>query len=228
MYGLTECKRVSIMPSGMAALKPGSVGLPLPGTSTRVMGSDGRPLPPGQVGELVVLGPHLTDGYWGDEEESGRRFKRDPLTGERLLFTRDLFRQDEDGFLYFMGRKETFIKSRGHRVSPFELETFLIGLEGVHEAAVVGIPNEETGEAIYAFITQAGPRVDQEQVVIAACRRELRLEFCPARVVVSQTPLPRTENGKLDRQSLRRTAIRLASEVVPSGSPGPEQPAPSQ
>ena len=109
MYGLTECKRVSYLPPGELDRRPGSVGIAIPGTRVDVVDDNGNSLPRGQVGELVVRGPHVMRGYWERPEETARRFRQDRKTGERVLYTGDLFRLDLDGFLYFVGRRDDML-----------------------------------------------------------------------------------------------------------------------
>ncbi|MBW2072888.1 MAG: AMP-binding protein, partial [Deltaproteobacteria bacterium] len=139
MYGLTECKRVSYLPPAELDLRPTSVGKPMKDCRVFVVDDQGRELGPGQVGELVVQGPNVMSGYWNDPDLTARTFRTDRRTGSTLLYTGDLFSRDSDGYLYFVARKDDLIKTRGERVSPREVENVLCGMEGVMEAAVVGV-----------------------------------------------------------------------------------------
>src|SRR5439155_10777265 len=115
MFGLTECKRVSIAEPNADLTRPRSVGTPLPGTEAYVVDPEGRRLPPGETGELVVRGPHVMAGYWRARELTAARFRRDG-SGSPLLYTGDHCRLDADGHLYFVGRTDDIYKQRGLRV----------------------------------------------------------------------------------------------------------------
>lgn len=206
MYGLTECKRVSIVPQGKLDGHESSVGLSLPGTQVSVVDEDGRASPPGVVGELVVWGPHVMAGYWNDPEGTARRFRRDDSTGEILLYTGDFFRMDRDGFLYFMGRDEIFIKSHGQKVSPAEIETFLCEIEGVAEAAAVGVPDATLGESVCVFVSLVKPGCVTAEDIAEQCKHALSPVGRPERIVLLDSPLPKTSNGKIDRAQLRLMA----------------------
>lgn len=206
MYGLTECKRVSIVPDGEWERHPGSVGLPLPGTAVFVMDELGNKKAPQTLGELVVKGPHLMNGYWNDDTETNRRFKTD-ASGERILMTGDYFRIDVEGFLYFEGRNENFIKCKGHRISPLAIESILINIEGVLEAAVVGVPDNLLGESIFAFIYLDRNQDISLTYVKQICKENLSPIECPTQYKITNEPLPKTPNGKLDRKELRRIAL---------------------
>ena len=104
-------------------------------------------MPSGQVGELVVRGSHVMQGYWKAPELTAQRFRPGPVPGERVLQTGDLFTMDEEGYLYFVSRKDDIIKSRGEKVSPSEIENAVCRLEGISEAVVVGVPDPVLGQA---------------------------------------------------------------------------------
>ena len=146
MYGLTECKRVSIMPYGMKEKKyKGSCGIPLPGVSVRLVNEhDG-------VGELEVIGPNVMEGYWNDSVETEKFYSVEE--GERVLKTGDLFKIDEDGYLYFQGREKAFIKHNGYRINNLELEEIVASIDNVMENAVVGINDSDAGEDIVCVIS---------------------------------------------------------------------------
>src|SRR5262249_13219657 len=139
MYGLTECKRCSYLPPADIDRKPGSVGIAIPNTELWIVDAEGRAVPRGQPGELVVRGPHVMIGYWDDAAATSRCLKPGPLPGERVLHTGDLCRQDEDGYLYFVSRMDDVIKCRGQKVAPREVELALVAMAGVREAAVIGV-----------------------------------------------------------------------------------------
>ena len=141
MYGQTECQRVCRLPPDQVDANPTSVGVAIPGTEAWVEDEDGNRRRSGEVGELMVSGPHVMQGYWGNEEATQRRLRPGRWPWERVLATGDLFRTDERGYLYFVGRRDDIIKSRGQKVAPREVEEVLHSFPGVSDAAVVGVPD---------------------------------------------------------------------------------------
>jgi long-chain acyl-CoA synthetase len=202
MYGLTECKRTLYLPPQELDRRPGSVGIPIPGTEVWIEDEAGDRLGPGEVGELVVRGSHVMQGYWGDPEETARRYRQGRYPAERLLYTGDLFRMDEEGFLYFVARKDDIIKSRGEKVAPKEVEAVLYRLPGVAEAAVVGVPDELLGQAIKAFIVCGDGHALTEQDVLRHCAQHLE-DFMMPKYVEIRPSLPKTPSGKIHRAGLR-------------------------
>jgi acyl-CoA synthetase (AMP-forming)/AMP-acid ligase II len=205
MYGQTECKRVCYLPPEEVARRPGSVGMPLPGTEAFVADSRGRPLPPGEVGELLVRGPHLMSGYWRMPRDTAQRLQHGVRAGEVTLHTGDLFRADADGYLYFVSRMDDVIKSRGEKVSPAEVEAVVRQLSGVADVAAIGVPDPVLGEAVkVCVVTQPGVALTARQVrAFCAGRLEdfmvpTQVEFLPA--------LPTSDNGKTLRRKLRTCA----------------------
>jgi len=201
MYGLTETKRTLYLPPEQLDTRPGSVGIAIPGTEVWIEDEDGYRLGPGKVGELVVRGRHVMRGYWGDPEATAARYRPGPFPGERVCYTGDLFRMDEEGFMYFVSRKDDIIKSRGEKVAPKEVENVLYGLSGVKEAAVVGVPDPVLGEAIKAFIVTDGVELS-EAVVLRHCRAHLE-DFMMPRYVAFRPALPKTSSGKIKKTGLR-------------------------
>ena len=145
MYGLTECKRVSYLPPHLIDVKPASVGIAIPGTEVWVEDAEGNECAPGEVGELMVRGPHVMQGYWNDAEATAKRLRPGRWPWERELMTGDLFKRDAEGHLYFVGRKDDMIKSRGEKVAPREVEEVLYAVPGVRDAAVIGVPDALLG-----------------------------------------------------------------------------------
>jgi len=200
MYGLTETKRTLYLPPEQLAARPGSVGIPIPGTEAWLEDENGHRLPPGSTGELVVRGRHVMRGYWNKPEASARRYRPGPTPGERLCYTNDLFRQDEQGYFYFLARMDDIIKSRGEKVPPKEIENVLYALPGVREALVVGIPDPLLGQAIEAYIVSDDPNLTEADV-LRHCRSHLE-DFMVPQSVVFREALPRTSSGKLTRKGL--------------------------
>ncbi|HWM13133.1 MAG TPA: AMP-binding protein [Gaiellaceae bacterium] len=205
MYGLTECKRVSYLEPELLERKPTSVGRAIPGTETIVLREDGTPVEPGETGVLYVRGPHVMAGYWRKPEQTAEMIVDGPLPGERMLCAQDHFTVDDEGFLYFVGRTDDIIKTRGEKVSPVEVENSLFDVDGVKEAAVVGVPDDVLGQAIRAFVVLDEGAVLSEQDVIAACRTRLE-NFMVPREVVFLDALPTTATGKVRRKSLLESA----------------------
>ncbi len=201
MYGQTECKRCTYLPPEELATRPGSVGIAIPNTEASVVDDNGVRVPPGETGELVIRGPHVMVGYWRDEAATARALKPGPLPNEKVLHTGDLFRTDADGFLYFVGRKDDIIKSRGEKVSPKEVENILYALPGIREAAVVGVPDPLLGQAIKAVVAlEPGFELSREEV-IRHCAKHLE-DFMVPKIVAFEAALPKSENGKIDRREI--------------------------
>jgi long-chain acyl-CoA synthetase len=201
MYGLTECKRCTYLPPEQLQRRPGSVGIAIPGTEAYVVDEEGRRVGPGVVGELVIRGPHVMKGYWDDEAATARVLRPGPFPWEKVLHTGDLFRTDEEGFLYFVGRKDDIIKTRGEKVSPKEVENALYVLPGVREAAVVGVPDPVLGMALKAVIAADPVAGLTEREVIRHCARRLE-DFMVPRLVEFRDTLPKTDTGKISRREV--------------------------
>jgi long-chain acyl-CoA synthetase len=200
MYGLTETKRTLYLPPDQLDQRPGSVGIAIPGTEVWIEDEEGRRLGPGQVGELVVRGRHVMRGYWGDPEATTARYRPGQIPGERVCYTGDLFKMDEEGFFYFVSRKDDIIKSRGEKVAPKEVENVLYDLRGVKEAAVIGVPDPILGQAIKAFVVTDGAQLSEADV-LAHCRARLE-DFMMPRYVAFCQELPKTSSGKIKKTGL--------------------------
>lgn len=202
MYGLTECKRTLYLPPDELERRPGSVGIAIPGTEVWIEDENGERLAPGQVGELVVRGSHVMQGYWNDPEETAKRYRPGRYPAERFLYTGDLFRMDQEGFLYFVARKDDIIKSRGEKVAPKEVESVIYRLPGVVEVAVVGVPDVLLGQAIRAFVATGEGSELTERDVLRHCQSHLE-NFMVPQEVVFVTSLPKTSSGKIKKTGLR-------------------------
>ncbi len=207
MYGLTECKRTLYLPPQELDRRPGSVGIAIPGTEVWIEDENGNRLGPGEIGELVVRGSHVMQGYWNDPQETARRYRPGRYPAERLLYTGDLFKMDEEGFLYFVSRKDDVIKSRGEKVAPREVEGVIYKLPGVVETAVVGVPDEILGQAIKAFVVRGDGCEITEQDVLRHCRQHLE-DFMVPQHVEFRDSLPKTSSGKIRASALRNETTR--------------------
>lgn len=203
MYGLTECKRVSYLPPGELDRRPDSVGKGMPNEEVWIVDVQGQRVGPGIIGELVVRGSNVMRGYWGDSEATERVLKPGILPGEKVLYTGDLFRMDEEGFLYFVGRKDDMIKTRGERVSPKEVENAIHGMEGVAEVAVIPVPDEILGQAIKAFIVPKKDVTLNEKDLVLYCKKMLE-EFAIPKYFEFRSSFPRTSSGKIDKLTLKQ------------------------
>lgn len=204
MYGLTECKRVSYLPPDQIDYRPGSVGKAMPNEEVYIVDGNGDRVAPGVVGELVVRGSNVMSGYWEEPQETEQRLRPGPLPWEKVLYTGDLFRMDEEGYLYFIGRKDDIIKTGGEKVSPREVEDVLYGLDGVFEAAVIGVDDPIMGQVIKAVIAVSSGSALSSQDVLRHCARHLE-SFKVPHVVEFRPALPKTANGKIDRMEIAGT-----------------------
>lgn len=204
MYGLTECTRVCYLPPSEVDRRPDSVGHAIPNCETLIVDESGQCLGPNQVGELVVRGANVMKGYWEAPEETSRRLKPGPIPNEMWLHTGDLFRTDDEGFLYWVGRKDDMIKSRGEKVSPREVEEVLLQHPLIAEAAVVGISDPILGQVVRAVLRLNNGATLSTREVQSHCRQFLEDFMVPQQVDIRDA-LPRTPNGKIDRVQLTMT-----------------------
>ncbi len=202
MYGLTECKRCTYLPPEELDRRPDSVGIPIPGTEAAVVDDDGFTVPPGTTGELVISGPHVMAGYWQNDLATRKMLRPDPETGLIRLHTGDLFRQDSQGFLYFVGRSDDIIKSRGEKVSPKEVENVLHAIPGIIEATVISEPDPVLGEAIVALVVTGGDAAPTGRDIIRQCAGQLEDFMVPKRIEFRDF-LAKSANGKVDRRLMQ-------------------------
>ena len=204
MYGLTECKRALYLPPDQLDRRPGSVGIPIPGTRAWIEDENGNKVRPHEVGELVVSGPHVMRGYWKDEETTKMYYRKSPNSDGIVLYTGDLFKTDEEGFFYFVSRKDDIIKSRGEKVSPKEIENVLYSINGVIEAAVVGVPDRILGQAIKAYVVSNNELLNEKDI-LKVCKSKLE-DYMVPQFVEFRKKLPKTSTGKIDKKVLSATA----------------------
>ncbi|MGW7256834.1 AMP-binding protein [Streptomyces sp. NPDC054834] len=193
-YGQTEAKRITVMPPEEDAERPGAVGLPLPGTQVLILDPDGRPVPTGEVGEIVAVGPHVMPGYWKSPELTAKAFRPDPGTGRLRLHTGDYGSLDADGYLYFEGRRDDMFKRKGFRMSTLEIEGAAMDIPGVRAAAA--LPPSDRHDLALFVESDLSPR---------DVLKELTRRLEPAKVpaicrVLSDFPL--TQHGKNARKEL--------------------------
>jgi amino acid adenylation domain-containing protein len=201
MYGLTECKRCTYLPPEDLDRKPSSVGIPIPNTEMWIADEEGNRVGPGVAGQLVIRGAHVMKGYWEKPEATARKLRPGPLPGEQVLYTGDTCRIDEEGYLYFIGRMDDVIKSRGEKVAPKEVENALMCIAGVKEAAVIGVPDDILGQAVKAFVVlERGVAISEKQLR-KECQRRLE-NFMVPKFIAIVPELPRTGTGKVSKIGL--------------------------
>jgi acyl-CoA synthetase (AMP-forming)/AMP-acid ligase II len=200
MYGLTECKRVAYLPPEELDARPASVGKAIPNVEVYLVDDEGRRIDHG-VGELVIRGSNVMRGYWELPEETARVLRPGPVPGQVVLHSGDVFRMDEEGYLYFVSRKDDVIKTRGEKVSPREVENVIHDLSGVVEAAVVGEPDPVLGQLVVAFVVAEPTRTLSAHDVLRHCAHHLE-DFMIPKHVRFLDALPKTGSGKVDRRLL--------------------------
>ena len=201
MYGLTECKRVCFLEPELIDIKPTSVGKAIPGTEIFLLSTDGNPVSTGEPGLLYIRGPHIMAGYWHKEELSKEMLMPGYIPGEKILCSNDWFKMDEDGDLYFLGRNDDIIKTRGEKVSPVEIENVIYRMDGVKEVAVMGIPDPIMGESIIVYLTTHDSTDLTEKVVQRHCMNYLEQYMIPKKVFFIDE-MPKSSNGKINKKEL--------------------------
>jgi len=205
MYGLTESFRSTYLPPSQVDKRPDSIGIAIPNVEVMVVGDDGTPCSPGQAGELVHRGPLVSLGYWNDPQRTATRFKPVPnrppeiVNPELAVFSGDTVVQDDEGFLYFVGRKDDMIKTSGYRISPMEIEEVAYNTGLVSEVAALGIPHERLGHGILLVARPADGLAESTDELLKKMRSQVPNYMVPLAVVWKNT-LPRNANGKLDRR----------------------------
>jgi long-chain acyl-CoA synthetase len=194
-FGLTEASPVTHVNPLSPSNPVGSIGIPLPSTFAKVVGDDGRDLLPGETGELVVRGPQVMKGYWKHDDETAKTLR------DGWLFTGDIARMNEDGFFFIVDRKKDMILVSGFNVYPNEVEDVLAGHPKVLEAAVVGVPDKTSGEAVKAFVVAKDKSLTLEELR-AYCKENLTGYKIP-RHFEFRDQLPKSNIGKILRRELR-------------------------
>jgi len=212
MYGLTECKRVCYLEPELIDLKPMSVGKAIPGTEVFLLSPEGEKVAAGEPGILHIRGPHVMLGYLNKEELSSEMLKPGKLPGERILCSNDWFKMDEEGFLYFLGRNDDIIKTRGEKVSPIEVENIIYKIKGVKEVAIIGVPDVVMGESITTFVTTLDSVNLTEKEIQRECMNYLEPFMIPSKVIFL-SEMPKSSNGKIDKKELKKM---ISSESIKS------------
>jgi acyl-CoA ligase (AMP-forming) (exosortase A-associated) len=220
MYGLTEAFRSTYLDPGQVDRRPNSIGKAIPNAEILVVDADGRPCAPGVEGELVHRGALVSLGYWNDPQRTAERFRPAPgrpseiPSPELAVWSGDIVRTDEEGFLYYVGRRDDMIKTSGYRVSSTEIEEVLYATGLVDEAVALGLPHPTLGQGIAVVAKPKGGGPLAQSELLAACRRDLPLYMVPA-LFIERAALPRNPNGKIDRPILARELVNSFQNVEP-------------
>jgi amino acid adenylation domain-containing protein len=211
MYGLTEAFRSTYLPPDQVDRRPASMGRAIPEVEILVIGEDGRRCAAGEVGELVHCGANIAMGYWRDPVNTAARFRPHPLrqpdpVTELVVFSGDLVTTDDEGYLYYVGRKDRQIKSRGVRVSPEEIERCLHSSRQLAQAVSFAVPREDGESDIVAAVVPADPSRFRQEALEAFCRNEMPGYMQP-RVFWVMSECPLTASGKPDRCEIERRYV---------------------
>jgi acyl-CoA ligase (AMP-forming) (exosortase A-associated) len=212
MYGLTEAFRSTYLPPAEVDKRPDSIGKAIPNAEILVLREDGSPCAPNEPGELVHRGALVGMGYWNDPEKTAERYKPLPVHApgreaglvlpEIAVFSGDTVRMDEEGFIYFIGRRDEMMKTSGYRVSPTEVEEILYATKMVGECVAFGVDDDRLGQAIQVIATPPVSGQLDVAALLAECRSRMPAYMVPAGIDVREGPLPRNPNGKIDRKTL--------------------------
>jgi acyl-CoA ligase (AMP-forming) (exosortase A-associated) len=217
MYGLTEAFRSTYLEPEQLAARSGSIGKAIPGQEVLVLRPDGSRCAPGEIGELVHRGSLVTLGYWANAEATQHRYRKLPSMNpgcleETAVWSGDLVRADEDGYLWFIGRNDQLIKTSGHRVSPTEIEEVALEVQGVIEALAIGMPDRVLGQRIVLALIVRDSTDDIVETVRQHLRRQLPPYMVPAQFC-RVAAIPRNPNGKQDRvATLRELQPQIVAE----------------
>lgn len=219
MYGLTEAFRSTYLPPAQLDKRPDSIGKAIPNAEILVVREDGTPCAPHEPGELVHRGTLVALGYWNDPIKTAERFrpapsqlKELPLT-EIAVWSGDTVTKDEEGYLYFVGRKDDMIKTSGYRVSPTEIEEVIYASGLAKEVAALGIEHDSLGQAVVVVISVEDAADFDEQAIINVCKVQLPNFMIPAKVTVLPV-LPKNPNGKIDRKVLTEQFATIFQTTV--------------
>jgi long-chain acyl-CoA synthetase len=195
-YGLSETSPVAIANPVLSTEFSGNVGLPLPSTEVAILDDDGNGLPTGTSGEIAIRGPQVMDGYWLRPDETAR-----VMTSDGFLRTGDVGAMDERGYVRIVDRKKDMVLVSGFKVFPNEVEDVVALHPGVRECAVVGVPDERSGEAVKLFVVRADPALTEHDLV-EYCHENLTGYKRP-KFIEFRSDLPKSNVGKILRRALR-------------------------
>ncbi|MEJ1921989.1 acyl-CoA ligase (AMP-forming), exosortase A system-associated [Microbacterium sp. KHB019] len=208
MYGLTEAFRSTYLDPAEVDRRPDSIGKAIPNAEILVLRPDGTPCEPNEPGELVHRGALVTLGYWNDPVRTSERYRpvahldQEWRAPEMAVWSGDTVVADQEGFLYFVGRRDDMIKTSGYRVSPTEIEEAAYGTGLVRDAVAFGVEDAAAGQRIVLVVTPVGADLEAD-AVLERLRRQLPLYMVPSRIE-QRHELPRSPNGKYDRNLIKQ------------------------
>ncbi len=209
-YGLSEASPGVASQRRDMPIKDGSVGVPLPGVQIKIVDENGKEVPAGEVGELIVKGDNVTPGYYKNEEATKEALKNG------WLYTGDLAKVDEDGYLYIVDRKKDLIIRGGFNIYPRDLEELIAKHEAVSEVAVIGVPSERMGEEVVACVVKKPGFHVKESEIIEYCQRYLAKYKTPKQVVFFDA-LPRNGVGKILKMKLKEMYAKMDASSFSKG-----------
>ena len=198
-YGLTEAAALVSIGHYDRMIKAGSVGQPIPEVEVRIVDENDKDLPSGEVGELIVKGPNISPGYYKMPEKTAETFK------DGWLYTGDLVKMDDDGYLYIVERKKDLIIRGGFNIYPRDIEEVLHRHPAIQEAAVIGIPDPIMGEEVKAYIVLTANESASKNDITKFCIEHLSKDKCP-KFIEFLNSIPKSSIGKVLRKELRKLA----------------------
>jgi acyl-CoA synthetase (AMP-forming)/AMP-acid ligase II len=208
MYGATEATaRLSYLPPDMVLNKLGSIGKGIPGVTLKVINKDGKPVQPGETGEIIAFGENIMKGYYGDPEGTQVILK------DGWLHTGDLATVDDEGYIFIVDRAKNIIKSGGYRISPKEIEDIICSLDGVNGCVVIGQQDEIMGEAVVAVVQPGNiPETSLKELILEHCTKKLPSYKIP-RFIYFVREFPLNTSNKVDRHVLAAELKKRSGEL---------------
>jgi acyl-CoA synthetase (AMP-forming)/AMP-acid ligase II len=202
MYGLTEAFRSTYLDPSETDKRPESIGKAIPNCEVFVVNAEGKECGQGEEGELIHRGALITRGYWNDPEKTSKVFRPNPLLDEKnrhletVVYSGDIVKKDEDGFLYYVGRRDAMIKTKGYRVSPTEVEELMLGIDGVAECVAAGFErDDEILLRVFVVVKSSGTTAES---ILKTAKQRFAFYLVPDNVVILEK-FPLTASGKIDR-----------------------------
>ncbi|MDR4498471.1 MAG: acyl-CoA ligase (AMP-forming), exosortase A system-associated [Candidatus Scalindua sp.] len=218
MYGLTEAHRSTYLDPSMVRSKPDSIGKAIPNVEIYVLNKEDKMCKPGEVGELVHRGALISRGYWNDPFKTDEIFRQNPLTpsetfwSEKVVYSGDLVKSDEEGFLYYVGRRDEMIKKMGYRVSPVEVEEAISKMNKFWSVVAVGIEQKNLEQEIFCFVVLKKGAKCTKREILHFLRNSLPSYMIPGEIIFKER-VPHTPSGKIDRALLRKEAYTFLHET---------------
>ncbi len=217
MYGLTEAHRSTYLDPALVRSRPDSIGKAIPNVEIYILNSEDKLCRPGEIGELVHRGALISLGYWNDPAKTDEVFRQNPLKpketllSEKVVYSGDLVKCDEEGFLYYVGRRDEMIKKMGYRVSPAEVEEALLNMGKFTCVVAVGVERENLEQDIVCYVIVNKGLTCSKREIVQFLRGTTPSYMIPGEILFRET-VPHTPNGKIDRALLRNEASRYVKE----------------